>query len=361
TAEQKPRRPRLPAGGRAGLRPACRGPLAAGDRRRHADAADARLGSGRTMRRRLACCSLARSGPNRMLTTCREGAAVRMKLTAALMTLFAAIAVGGASAADFDHDSGPCFETPGEKLLGSCPTGHVGEKYEIQIKSEEGSGCEPYDYFEIHNSVLPPGLSLARDGTISGVPTGTGSWRFWLWDRDQTFAQGGPSWCQFEDKSEREFRITIDPGLAIVNVSLEPATVGQPYTETLTAQQLTSLNPPSGSNVQATWSLASGVLPPGLTLSAAGALSGTPTTQGSWGVEITAQNGGQSATETFAISPRRLLNIAPSKPLATPPRPSVWEVGVPFSAKLTPSGGSGTYTFALGAGSLPSGLALGLA
>jgi hypothetical protein len=36
----------------------------------------------------------------------------------------------------------------------------------------------------------------------------------------------------------------------------------------------------------------------------------------------------------------------------------VWEVGVPFSAKLTPSGGSGTYTFAL-EGTLPSGLVLG--
>ena len=40
------------------------------------------------------------------------------------------------------------------------------------------------------------------------------------------------------------------------------------------------------------------------------------------------------------------------------PLPTLWEVGVPFSAKLTPSGGSGTYTFTLAAGSLPTGLAL---
>ena len=31
---------------------------------------------------------------------------------------------------------------------------------------------------------------------------------------------------------------------------------------------------------------------------------------------------------------------------------------MPFSSKLTPSGGSGTYTFAIGAGSLPAGVAL---
>ena len=55
----------------------------------------------------------------------------------------------GASAADFNHDDGPCFETPGEALLGRCPTGYVGVEYEIQILSEDGSGCEPYDYFEL--------------------------------------------------------------------------------------------------------------------------------------------------------------------------------------------------------------------
>jgi hypothetical protein len=38
--------------------------------------------------------------------------------------------------------------------------------------------------------------------------------------------------------------------------------------------------------------------------------------------------------------------------------PTLWEVGVPFTSKLTPTGGSGTYTFALAAGSLPTGLAL---
>lgn len=70
------------------------------------------------------------------------------------------------------------------------PDGYVGVKYEIEIASEEGSGCEPYDYFELVNSVLPPGLLRTREGVISGVPTVAGATRFWLWNRDQTFAQG---------------------------------------------------------------------------------------------------------------------------------------------------------------------------
>ena len=177
---------------------------------------------------------------------------MRLKLALIVVGVFAANAAIGASAADIEHDEGPCHETPGEALLGRCPTGYVGVPYEIDIESEEGSGCVPYDYFELVNSSLPAGLSLARDGVISGVPTGAGVTRFWLWDRDLTAAQGGPSWCQFEDKSEREFSIAIDPGLAIVNESVKPATIGQPYDETLTTKHVVSLNPVTGQDVQAT-------------------------------------------------------------------------------------------------------------
>ena len=101
---------------------------------------------------------------------------MRLKLALIVVGLFAAIAVTGASAADFDHDERPVLtKPPGEGLLGRCPTGYVGAEYEIEIESEEGSGCEPYDYFEIDNSALPPGLSMTRDGVISGVPTSAGS------------------------------------------------------------------------------------------------------------------------------------------------------------------------------------------
>ena len=280
---------------------------------------------------------------------------MRLKLALIVMGLFAAIAVTGASAADFNHDDGPCFETPGEALLGRCPTGYVGVEYEIQIVSEEGSGCEPYDYFEIHNSALPPGLSLTREGVISGVPTSAGFSRFWLWDRDLTFAQGGPDWCQREDKSEREFSIQIDPGLAIVNESVKPASVGQPYAETLTAKQVTSLNPPTGSEVQASWSVESGALPPGLALSPQGLLTGTPTAAGSWGFVINAQNGSTLASKEYALAVRQPLSV---KSPFGPPRPPTSEVGIRVGKTFIATGGSGPYTWALASGALPPGVVL---
>ena len=63
-------------------------------------------------------------------------------------------------------------------------------------------------------------------------------------------------------------------------------------------------------------------------------------------------------SQTYSLTVRQPLKITAPKPFATVPLPTAWEVGVPFSGKLTPSGGSGTYTYTLAAGSLPTGLAL---
>jgi hypothetical protein len=272
------------------------------------------------------------------------------------MGVLAAIAVTGASAADFESDSGPCTETPGNGALLRCTTAYIGEEYEVEIESEEGSGCEPYDWFELVNGALPAGLTMTRDGVISGVPTGgPGLARFWLWDHDLTAAQGGPSWCQREDRSEREFSIPVEPGLAIDNESLEAPTVGRPYSATFTAKWIYSLNPPTGPTAQATWSLQSGALPPGLTLSASGALTGTPTSEGSYSFVVKAQNGTPSDTETYMLAVRQAVNV--TSPLGPVRRPSA-EVGIRFEKAFTATGGSGTYSWAVGSGALPAGVAL---
>jgi hypothetical protein len=278
-----------------------------------------------------------------------------LKLALTVMGVLAAIAVSGASAADFEADSGPCPEPPGGGAVLRCPTGYVGVPYEVKLESEQGSGCEPYVWYEIVNSVPPAGLSMTRDGLISGVPVGAGFVRFWVWNHDLTAAQGGPSWCAFDDRSEREFSIAIDPGLAIVNTSIEQATIGQPYTERLTTRQVVSLNPVTGPDVQATWSLLSGVLPPGITLSNDGMLAGTPTTEGSYTFAVRAQNGSPIDTKTYTLSVRKPLVV--SWPFGSPQRPSA-EVGVRLTKSATATGGSGTYTWSLSSGVLPSGVAL---
>lgn len=286
-----------------------------------------------------------------------SGPATRLKLALALVGAFAAIAVTGAAAADFEGDFGACRETPGENALLRCPTAYVGAEYEVEIESEEGSGCtspgNPYVWYEIVNSTLPAGLSMTRAGVISGTPTSAGVTRFWIWNHDLTAAQGGPDWCQREDRSEREFSIYVDPGLEIENETLKGPTIGQPYSETLTAKQVVTLNPSTGSQAQAAWSVESGALPPGLALSPQGSLTGTPTAEGSWGFVIRAQTGSTLDSKEYSLAVRQPLTL--KSPFG--PRPSA-EVGVRLGKTVAATGGAGPYKWSLASGALPAGTAL---
>jgi hypothetical protein len=277
----------------------------------------------------------------------------RFEVAVALAAVLTAFAVTGASAADFDGDNGPCHETPGNPALLRCPTGYVGVPYEVEIAVEKGSGCEPYDWFEVVNSALPAGLTMTRSGVISGVPTGAGLTRFWLWLHDLTAAEGGPSWCVAGEQSEREFSIPIDPGLAIANAALKPGTVGQPYSETFMAKRLVTLNPPTGSDEPATWSVQSGALPSGVTLSPQGALAGAPTAEGSFQFVVRAQIAdGQSATSPYTLVVRQPVLVRSHVGTAKA------EVGIRLSTSSTATGGTGTYAWSISSGALPAGVAL---
>jgi hypothetical protein len=130
-------------------------------------------------------------------------------------------------------------------------------------------------------------------------------------------------------------------------------TVGQAYTASLEAQNVTSEDPFSGTDVAATWSVQSGTLPPGIALSADGNLTGTPTTEGSYQFVVQAQTISDTDTETYTIVVRQPVAI--SSPFAATVTPRS-EVGVPFTATQTATGGSGTYTWALASGALPAGV-----
>jgi large repetitive protein len=281
-----------------------------------------------------------------------------MRFAVGVVGVLAAVAVPGASAGDFDGDNGPCHETPGNAALLTCPTGYVGAPYAVTIATDPDSGCYPYIRIQIVNSALPPGLSMSQTGDISGTPTAAGVTNMWLWNHDLTAAEGGPSWCARDDVSQREFSIPIDPGLAIANATAKPATVGQPYSDTLTAKRLVSVSPVTmGADVSVAWSVESGGLPPGMTLSADGLLAGTPTAKGSYQFVVKAdlQNGSPSATHAYTLVVTQTMTV--ESPLGSHDRPT-GEVGVHLDKSFTATGGSGTYTWSLSSGALPAGVAL---
>jgi large repetitive protein len=267
-------------------------------------------------------------------------------ITAVVALLVAGIPMVG-SAASFT-DWAPC---PAQGPLLVCPAAQVGHPYNIQLLAHDG--CDDY-LWEIVNGAVPPGLHMSDTGQVTGIPTQASQTMPWMIVHDRTAAQGGPSWCGGDNHSERQFVFTTEPGLDIQDQSVPGGTIGQAYSKQLTVWSVTAINPVQGSPTSATWSIASGSLPAGVTLSSSGLLSGTPTAEGAYTFVVQATGGGGTTdTETETLTVRQPLaltsNVASAKA----------EVGQPFSGAQSATGGSGTFTWSVSSGALPAGLKLG--
>ena len=273
----------------------------------------------------------------------------RFALTAVFAAVLGCMVVMPGSAASFD-DSHPC---PADGALLVCPKAHVGQPYSLQLRAL--AGCDLYRW-EITNGGLPPGLKLSSDGVVSGTPSASGTTQPWVTVHDLLPSEGGYPWCGGDNHSERQFVFETVPGLSIQTQSVPGGTVSQPYSVTLTALSVTNTNPVQGSPAQATWSVQSGNLPAGVTLSPQGVLSGTPTGEGSFTFVVRAVGGGDTSdTETETLTVRQaLVATSPFRGAALKA-----EVGIPYTAAITATGGSGTYSYALASGTLPEGLQLG--
>ncbi len=152
----------------------------------------------------------------------------------------------------------------------SLPGGTVGAAYSVTLV---GSGGTPAYTWSIFSGSLPPGLILSgTTGQVSGTPSASGNYNFTAVLSDS----GSPPQSISKSLSISVVSPTILP-LTITTTSLPAITVGTPYNATLSA---------SGGISPYTWSLGSGALPAGLTLSSAGVISGTPTAQGSFSFTV---------------------------------------------------------------------------
>jgi hypothetical protein len=265
---------------------------------------------------------------------------------AALLVGIVAMPSGAASFVDYT----PC---PASGPLLVCPTGQVGQPYSVQLLAH--TGCDVY-WWEMPNGSPPPGTTLSLEGLISGTPTTVGEWIPWVHVHDLTANMGGPSWCGGDSQSQRQFVFRVVAGLSIVDNAVPNATIGQAYSKPLAAESITSLNPRTGSPATANWGVASGSLPAGITLGTNGELSGTPTTEGAYTFVVRATGGGGATDiETYTIHVRQPVAATTTLVRSSVPKA---EVGVPFTAAQTATGGTGTYTWAVASGSLPGGLEL---
>ncbi len=219
----------------------------------------------------------------------------------------------------------------------SLPDGNVAIFYDQQLLAT--GGLAPYTW-SLTSGTLPPGLSLTTTtGVISGTPTSTGSYPITV---QVTDSESTPA------TATGMFTITINPTppLLVTTSSLPAGTQGVRYSNSLAA---------AGGVPPYSWSLTSGPLPQGLTLSGTGIISGTPT--GNSGTfPITAQvtdtlgNTASSSGLTLAIDSGPLVITTVSLPAGIQ--------SVPYSVTMTAAGGTPPYTWSLRFGTLPSGLTL---
>lgn len=140
---------------------------------------------------------------------------------------------------------------------------------------------------------------------------------------------------------------TTGNSLTIMTASLPSAPANAVFNANLSA---------SGGMPPYTWSVASGSLPAGLTLSGSGAISGTPTTPGNFSFMTQVKDASsQSASKSISM----IVTAAPPTPLAVSTTSIAGgTVGVNFSATLKASGGTLPYSWIVSAGNLPPGLVL---
>jgi hypothetical protein len=136
--------------------------------------------------------------------------------------------------------------------------------------------------------------------------------------------------------------------LQITTATLPGGRIGITYQPLLVA---------SGGTAPYRWGLASGSLPPGLSISAA-SIFGIPTTAGpsSFALSVTDSSTPIAQTAKQSLSISIAPNVSPLQ-VTTTFLPND-EVGAPYSISLSATGGATAYTWSISSGALPPGLSL---
>jgi hypothetical protein len=216
------------------------------------------------------------------------------------------------------------------------PSGIVGTAYSITLAAT--SGTPPYTW-SISSGTLPAGLALSGN-TISGTPTAAGSSSFTI---EVTDSASTPQ------TGTLPATLVINPATLVITTTspLTPGTALSAYSLTLAA---------TGGTAPYTWSVSAGTLPAGLSLSAAGVLSGTPAALGSSSFTITATDSA-STPQTATLAATLVINPAPLAITTTSPL-TAGATGSPYSLTFAAVGGTAPYAWSISSGSLPSGLSL---
>jgi hypothetical protein len=232
----------------------------------------------------------------------------------------------------------------------ALPDATVGQSFSFSFTGNTSGGVPPYAWSVASGSSLPPGLSLISglslppnfvpgSTLLAGAPTTPNLYTFDLIVTDSAGTQ-----------VRRTFTLRVS-AIGLVPGTPRTATVGTPY-----ASQFTAVGgmPPYMFSMTPT-SLVQDMLPPGMTLSASGLISGTTSSTGNYGFLLRVDDSaGNTFSRTFGFLVSNSLGLSVFS--SNPPDASV---GGGRSQTLNASGPSpSTYTWSLVSGTLPPGMAL---
>jgi hypothetical protein len=210
----------------------------------------------------------------------------------------------------------------------------VGTAYSTTITASGGTA--PYTY-TVTSGTLPAGLTLSTGGVLSGTATSTASQTFMVTATDANTCMGTRSY-------------TVTPSCP--TITLTPATLTNPVVGTAYSTTITS----SGGTAPYSYTVSTGVLPAGLSLSAGGVISGTATSTATATFTVRAtDNFGCQGTQSYTVTPP-----CPTITL-TPTSLANGTVGIAYSQTVTATGGTAPYSYTVSAGTLPAGLSLSTA
>jgi uncharacterized protein YhjY with autotransporter beta-barrel domain len=221
----------------------------------------------------------------------------------------------------------------------SLANGAVASAYSATLTT---TGCTGPCTFSVTAGVLPAGITLSSAGVFSGTPTAGGSFSFTVTATDA--GAGGIM-------ASQAFTLSISAPTVTSASTLPAASRGFAYSQTLTG---------SGGTGPYTFALQSGALPAGITLTAGGVLSGTPTVVGSFPITVRITDSSTGSGPYFGDVALTLVVNSATLTVTPATLPSVM-AGAAYNAQLASTGGSGAVTFAVTSGALPTGLTLSTA
>ena len=219
----------------------------------------------------------------------------------------------------------------------TLPGGRVNQAYLQTIQTAGGVLPIRIEVISTINSgFLPTGLTLSLGGVLSGTPQATGSFTFSVRATDNQNLV-----------TQATYTVVIAGAAPVITTTTLPAgTAGQTYSQSISA---------SGGTPPYTFSQVSGNLPPSLTFSPSGILSGNANTPGTYTFTVRVNDSANQSTDaTFTIEISSGATSLAISALAPPPGLLYF----PYNFSLSATGGRQPYTWSIPLGPIPNGLRL---